>query len=185
MCSLRSHRTGQHICGAVLIGLQLALTAAECVEPGFGSPKPQLWCGLSLLDGDSTNSNKSQPYDVFETVRMQQHPCWERRSFLYDAALLELNTSTQHSAPIPQIIQQQDMQQLDPGHMLTLLGWGAVQQGSVTPSNALQQAALPLVAQQECSAAYTNAMYNTTTMFCAGKFQSAFFHLYLIHHPPC
>ena len=63
MCSLRTKKGKDHICGASLIAPRLALTAAYCVTAPGGVPQPQLWCGLQ---------RQSQPpasFDALQAVR--------------------------------------------------------------------------------------------------------------------
>lgn len=58
------------------------------------------------------------------SIPLCSHADYESSTFCSDIALLELNASAVHAAPIAGVAGPEEAAALDPGHLLTAAGWG-------------------------------------------------------------
>lgn len=119
VCSLRSPSGARHVCGATLIAPRLALTSAFCVTPPGGVPRPLLLCGLWRQYDQPPGT-----FDVLSAVRVTANQHYEAASFCSDIALLELNASAVHAAPLGGGTEQPGQWAPQAGDLLTAVGFG-------------------------------------------------------------
>lgn len=153
---------GGHFCGAVLVARQYAATAAHCVVERKKNPS-----SISLAAGqgrlrDQASAAKRQ------VVEIKIHPAYNSTDVSNDVALLKLEAPIELEA-IP-IIGRAEEGLWRPGETATILGWGTTDPNSAVANDQLQEAAVPIRSDQECSS-IMGAPFNET-MICAGIFAS-------------
>lgn len=100
-----------------------------------------------------------------------RHPSYQASTFCNDA-LLELDSTAQHGAPIGGgTLRAGEYERWPPGYPLTALGWGATDAAAPgVMSPVLRSAELPLVPYSVCNApdVYAGAVHEPA-MLCAGR----------------
>jgi secreted trypsin-like serine protease len=149
-----------HFCGAALIRPNWLLTAAHCVE-GMRPSELEAVVGAHDL--------KNDPAERIGVQEILMHPDYDPYSLDSDIALVALSRSLSGET-VPPIASGTDLA----GETGIALGWGYTDPDRLSPSETLQQAALPIVSNLTCNTAfnaYTGYPYDdpiTGNMVCAG-----------------
>ncbi|XP_071811004.1 transmembrane protease serine 9-like isoform X2 [Apostichopus japonicus] len=154
MASLRGN--GRHVCGATLISRQWAITAAHCV--GYFN---SIVLGDLLLDTEST-FHEEHAIDIFV------HPEYNSVSSENDIAILRLKTNATFSDSIQPACLATSTTETSTYSNCWVTGWGDLIEGGGSAPNTLQEAAVDLFTDQECSGFYGGGYY-ADVMICAGK----------------
>ncbi|XP_062554213.1 trypsin alpha-3-like [Armigeres subalbatus] len=153
--SLRSYEN--HICGASVISIYWALSAAHCVSPQRDVQTITLRAGAS---------NRLQGGRVHSVSRIELHPNYNPATFDYDVAVLQVvtplvgaNVRTVMLAPAG----------YDPYHGIRSLvtGWGRTLLDNGLPTE-LHAVDIPIVSRSTC-ASYWSTDLITERMLCAGQ----------------
>jgi secreted trypsin-like serine protease len=138
-------------CGGTVIGPQLVLTAAHCVEDATPG-------SIEVVSGRSRLSDEGAGART-RVARIDIHPDW--RSRFTDAALLHLAGPV--SAPALALGSASDGA---PGLPAAVAGWGLTSQREDSTSDDLRSATLTIRAAADCRAAH-GGDYDDTRMLCA------------------
>ncbi|MEM7031705.1 MAG: trypsin-like serine protease [Chloroflexota bacterium] len=154
-------------CGGSLIAADWVVTAAHCTE------------GLTAAEIDVAAGRHTLSSDQGQRIRVSQivnHQSYSPATLDNDIALLRLSepVELEGSLALAGLISFADESLLVPNSYAVVTGWGATNgNGSDYPDN-LQQAAVPLVTNEACSAAYDPQFGEgsvTSNMLCAGYSQ--------------
>lgn len=151
---------GSHFCGGSIIGENLILTAAHCMEGVNGeSPKMQVRVGAhSLVDGSG------QTIKVAKAYTNQDYPNLSK-----DVAVLKLiEKITDKNAKVINLIAPTFFDKhIKAGTSLTVSGWGTLSSGGSMPEK-LMAVDVPYVTHEVCNSAEAYGGQIQATELCAG-----------------
>jgi len=152
--------SGSHFCGGSIIGDDLVLTAAHCMEGVNGeSPDMQVRVGAhSLTDGSG------QAIQVAKTYTNQEYPNLSK-----DVAVLKLAEKiTDKNAKAIQLADQAFFDaNIKAGTMMTVSGWGTLSSGGQMPDK-LMEVKVPYVTNETCNDASAYGGQVQDTEMCGG-----------------
>ncbi|MFM9590343.1 S1 family serine peptidase [Streptomyces scabiei] len=144
----------RQFCGGSLLGPDVVLTAAHCVD----DVKPRQ---IETVVGRTVLSDKKQGH--LRNVRsITLHPRYDGD---YDIAFLELDKPVHGVAPVNLPTQGTDAL-IRPGAQATVAGWGNTDTEMPTHPDRLRAVDVPIVSHIECEASYSN--YDKKVHVCAG-----------------
>lgn len=151
---------GSHFCGGSIVGQDLILTAAHCMEGVNGdSPDMQVRVGAhSLTDGSG------EAIKVAKAYTNQEYPNLSK-----DVAILKLEKAI--SDPNAKVIQLADQAFVDAnisaGTDLVVSGWGTLSYGGQAPEK-LMEVTVPFVTNEVCNSSEAYGGQVQDTEMCAG-----------------
>lgn len=155
--------SGSHFCGGSIIGDDMILTAAHCMEGVDGNnPDMQVRVGAhSLTDGSG------QVIQVATTYTHQEYPNLSK-----DVAVLKLTEKiTNKNAQVIALADDAFFNAtVTAGTSMTVSGWGTLQSGGQSPDK-LQEVSIPFVTNEICNEASAYNGQIQDTEICAGYAQ--------------
>jgi trypsin len=145
------------VCGASFIAPDALVTAAHCVD-GFPLSFLQVVAGSTDLLPSET--------ERLDIRNIRIHPRNERRSALYDLAVIQLVRPPSFPVTPIDLVTPADAALWEPGDTARYTGWGVDGRGQ--PISQLQEAEDPILADTDCHTRYTSRFFRGTTMVCAG-----------------
>lgn len=155
MVSLQGN--GSHFCGASLIARDWVLTAAHCVEGESAG-------GVQAVIGEFDLNSQSDGGQQRAVSRIIIHPQRQSGSEDHDIALLQLKSAVTGS-PVMAATSTL-MQNVTPGKLLTVMGWGNQSTTGEQFPNKLFEVQVPYVSNASCG--NYNPGEITENMLCAG-----------------
>lgn len=152
-----SANTGQ-FCGASYIGGSYALTASHCVDNATADI-------LDVVIGIHDLRNESTEGERIAVSEIIMHESYSGITLDNDVAILVLENEPENAVPV-NLITPEQMEQLETGNTLTVMGWGNRSSSGSDFPNVLHQVDVALYDQQQCNTDYNDQI--TETMVCAG-----------------
>jgi hypothetical protein len=147
-------RFGAQYCGGSLIGPDLVLTAAHCVDGDTAGQIDALVGTHDLLAGGRR----------IRAERLHIHPAYDRVTAANDVAVVELRSFAE-PAHLVSIADPSDVATWAPGTVGTVIGWGSTKTAGYP--TALRTVDVPIVSDESCRASYGRAVIEGV-MVCAG-----------------
>lgn len=148
-----------HFCGGSLVASRWVITAAHCVDGNTKADDIEIVFGSNDL---SVAKGRVSVKEIFV------HKKWNKWSFRYDVALLELKKDVPNAKVIKLITPELEGKILPVGTLSTVAGWGLTDENGKI-STILRHVGVKIVSYETCTsaAAYSEADV-TDEMFCAG-----------------
>lgn len=141
-------------CGGTLLGRLWFLTAAHCVA---GSTPADLRIYMGDVDLAAPNTGT-----FFSVAVIDVHPGYNDPTNQNDLAMLTLTTPAPFE-PL-RVVRTNESARWAAGTPATVIGWGTTELG--TPSDALLEANVPMISDEQCAAQYGGG-FDPNTMVCA------------------
>ncbi|CAG9764483.1 unnamed protein product [Ceutorhynchus assimilis] len=155
-------RNGGQICGGILIGRRVVLTAAHCVAPSIISSVSQ----LNIRSGSNRHNSGGLRVAVSQIIIHPQYQDCRGCAPDYDIAVLHLAADAiSDGVPAAAIAMHDSNARIPAGTTATTSGWGATSEGG-SGSVQLRRVDVPIVAQTTCRNVYGSII--STRTICAG-----------------
>ncbi|XP_061596462.1 enteropeptidase [Cololabis saira] len=156
------HWRGRHACGASLIDRDWLLTAAHCV---YGKNiHLQWWTAVSGLYAQSQLDSGDVQSRQVDHIVIHRH--YNRQTKEADIAMMHLQQPINFTNWVQPVCFPSEGQSFPAGMECSIAGWGRQVEGGPIP-DILQEAKVPLVAQDECQRLLPEYTI-TSSMMCAG-----------------
>jgi len=170
-----------HDCGASLIPVRdglsksdIAVTTAHCVGSlqAACDLKAEQLCNKLIIAGKHFLNQSDQGQQLRMLRRAKCHPNWDNwyaNGRQYDIAILKLSSPIDFSSTIQPIPLLKKRNQIEPGTICTVAGWGATKEGARVKPLTLQHANATI--ENDTTCLYWDDAYSPNTMICAGTTQ--------------
>uniref|UniRef100_A0A182QZ99 Peptidase S1 domain-containing protein n=1 Tax=Anopheles farauti TaxID=69004 RepID=A0A182QZ99_9DIPT len=154
---LSLRRSGVHACGASVISLRWALSAAHCTHPAPAA-------NVLTLRGGSTN--RLFGGIIYNVVQIANHPRYSEYTMEYDVSVLQTGTDMVGPSVAP-VTLPPATSGFAPGTMANVTGWGLRSVPDTLPE-ILQWVDVPLITMEQCRSSWP-AEWITEDMLCTGQ----------------